>query len=204
MPVSVINDILLRFFLILLCTGSSVGVLVGAGMLLRPERVAFLNQYFSRWVGVDKIEEQLDRPRWTERIFYRHHRLVGGILIIGAIFVLYSFLFSYNVRKISAVTAPGNWELWDALVAMLLIGSVLAALVGIIVLARPSLLRDIEKSTNRWIPVEPAVKLFNSMRYSFDQPILRHRKIAGVLMVIGNTGILIALGPFLWRDGWKF
>jgi hypothetical protein len=204
MSVSLINDFLLRFFLILLCAGSLVGVLVGAGMLLKPERMAFLNQYFSRWVSMDKIGEQLDRPRWTERSFYRHHRLVGAILIIGAIFVLYIFLFRFNVRRISAVTAPGNWELLDALVGMLLVGSVLAALVGIIVLARPSLLRDIEKSINRWIPVEPAVKLFDSMRYSFDQHILRHRKIAGVLMVVGNLGILMALGPFLWRGGWKF
>ncbi|MGB7541313.1 MAG: hypothetical protein WBM28_04765, partial [Burkholderiales bacterium] len=204
LPVSMINDILLQSLLILLCAGSIVGVLVGTGMLLRPERIAFLNQYFSRWVSADKIEEQLDRPRWTERSFYRHHQLVGGILLVGAIFVLYIFLFSYNVRKISAVMALGNWELLDALVGMLLVGSVLAALVGIIVLARPSLLRDIEKSTNRWISAERMVKCFNSTRYSFDQHILRHRKIAGILMVIGNLGILIALGPFLWRGGWKF
>lgn len=201
---AVINDILLQSFLVLLCGGSIVGFLVGAGMLLRPERVVFLNQYFSRWVSADKVEEELDRPRWIERYFYRHHRLVGGFLLIGAIFVLYIFLFVYNTQKISAAIAPGNWWLANALMGLLLVGSVLAALMGIIVLARPSLLRDIEKSTNRWVATEGMAKFLNGMRYSLDRQLLRHRKLAGGFMVIGSLYILTVLGPLLWRGGWKF
>lgn len=201
---SIIQDILLRFFLILLCIGSVASVLLGAGMLLKPERIVFWNQYFSRWVSADEVTEQLDRPRWIERYFYRHHRLVGALLLIGAVFILYTFLLNYNVRRISAVMTSGSWGLWDALVAMLLIGSVLAALVGIIVLTRPSLLREIEKSSNRWIATEGMVKLFDGMHYSVDQQLLRHRKTAGVLMILGGLYILMVLGPFLWRDGWKF
>lgn len=200
----IINDILLRSFLILLCGGSIVGLLVGAGMLLRPERIVFLNQYFSRWVSADKIEQQLDRPRWIERYFYHHHRMVGSALLIGSLFVLYIFLFSHNVRKIYATMAPGNWWLANALMGLLLVGSVLAALVGIIVLARPSLLREIEKSSNRWISTEGVAKFLNSMRYSFDQQLLRHRKVAGGFMIIGSLYILGVLGPLLWRSGWKF
>ena len=201
---SIIQEILLRFLLVLLCVGSLAGVLLGAGMLWKPERIAFWNQYFSRWVSADKVHEQLDRPRWIERYFYRHHRLVGVLLLIGAVFVVYVFLFSKNMRRISAVIASGSSGLWDALVGILLIGSVLAALVGGIVLVRPSLLREIEKSSNRWIATEGMVKLFDGMHYSFDQRLLRHRKTAGVLMIAGGVYILMKLGPLLWRGGWKF
>lgn len=195
----VIRDVLLRSFLILLCAGSIAGVLIGAGILLKSERIVFLNQYFSRWISANKIQEQLDRPRWTERFFYRHHRLVGGVLFVGAIFVLYVFLFGSRTRRIYAAITPGNWWLMDALVGALLGGSVLAALVGIIVLAKPSLLREIEKSANRWISTEGVVRFFDGIRNYFDQQILRHRKIAGVFMIIGGLYILIVLGPFLWR-----
>ncbi|MFH1045189.1 MAG: hypothetical protein V1796_09170 [Pseudomonadota bacterium] len=201
---SIIQDILLRFFLILFCVGSIAGVLLGAGMLLKPERIAFWNHYFSRWVSADEITEQLDRPRWIERYFYRHHRLVGALLLIGAIFVLYALLFNRNMRRISAVMTSGSWGLGDALVGMLLIGSVLAALVGVIVLTRPSLLREIEQSSNRWITTDAMVKFFDGMHYSFDQQLLRHRKTAGVLMIFGGLYILMVLGPLLWRGGWKF
>ena len=82
---------------------------------------------------------------------------------------------------------------------MLLVGSVLAALIGIIVLAKPSLLREIEKSANRWISTEGVVKRIDGMRNSFEQQILRHSKIAGVSMIIGGFCVLFVLGPFLWR-----
>lgn len=201
---TIVQEMLLRSFLILLCVGSVAGVLLGAGMLWKPERIAFWNQYFSRWVSPDKIDEQLNRPRWIERYFYRHHRLVGATLLIGATFVLYAFLFGHNMRRVSAVMASGGWGLWEALVGILLIGSVLAAFVGLIVLTRPSLLREIEKSSNRWISTQGMVKLFDGMHYSFDLQFLRYRKTAGVLMILGGLYILIVLVPLLWRGGWKF
>ena len=197
----VMRDILLRSFLMLLCAGSIAGVLIGAGMLLKPERLAFLNQYFSRWISANKIQEQLDRPRWTERFFYRHHRLVGSILFFGANFVLYVFLFGGRTRRIYAAMPSGNWWLMDALKGALIGGSVLAALVGIIVLARPSLLREIEKAGNRWISTEEVAKYLDGRRNSFDRQILHHRRIAGIAMIIGGLYILIVLGPFLSRGG---
>ncbi len=199
-----IKDILVRFFVAMLCGGSVFGFLVGVGLLLKPGRIALLNQYFSRWFSADKMTEQLDRSRSTERFLYRHHRLVGGALFVGAMFVLYIFLFSYNLRRMSTTTASGYWVLMDALVAILLVGTVLAGLVGFIVAARPSLLREIEKSTNRWIVTEGIVKFFNSMRYSPDQHILQRRKMAGVLIIVASLYVLIVLAPFLWQGGWKF
>ena len=194
-----IRDFLLRSFLLLLCAGSIAGVVVGARMLFKLERIVFLNQYFSRWISASRIEEQLNRPRWTERFFYRHHQLVGGVLLAGAVFVLDAFLFGSRTQRIYAAIAPGNWGLVDALMGTLLVGSVLAALVGIIVLAKPSLLREIEKSANRWISTEGVVKFIDGMRNSFEQQILRRSKITGVSMIIGSLCTLMVLGPFLWR-----
>ena len=159
-----IKDILVRFFVAILCGGSVFGFLVGVGLLLKPERIELLNQYFSRWFSTDKMTEQLDRSRPTEHFLYGRHRLVGGALFVGAMFVLYIFLFSYNVRRMSTATTSGYWVLIDALVAILLIGAVLAGLVGIVVAARPSLLREIERSTNRWFATEGIVRFFNSIR----------------------------------------
>jgi hypothetical protein len=173
-------------------------------MLIKPQRMVAWSQYFSRWIGSEKLSEQLDRPRWIERYFYRHHRVVGGVLVIGAVYVLYTFLFSYNVRRISAAFASHSWGLLDALIGLLLIGSVFTALVGLLVLVSPSLLREIETSANRWVATDGMVTIFNDMRISFDQFIQRHSKVAGAGMIIGGLYVLIFLGPLLWRGGWKF
>ena len=197
-----IREILFRSLLAVLCAGGLVGIVVGFGMLFKPDRIVFLNQYFSRWVGTQKLNEQLDRPRWIERYFYRHHRAVGSFLLIGAIFILYVFMFSYNVQKFSAALPSSTKGLWIALTAMLLVGGVVAALVGIIVLARPSLLRDIEKASNRWISTDRMAKSSDAMHHSFDQSVLRHRKLAGAFLIVGGLYVLIVMSQFFWRSGW--
>ena len=199
-----IKEILVQFVVAMLCGGSVLGLLMGVGLLLKPERIALLNQYSSRWFSSDNMTEQLDRSRSTERFFYRYHRLVGGALFVGAMFILYIFLFSYNLRRISAATAAGYWVLLDVLMAILLVGCVLAALVGIIVALRPSVLREIEKSANRWVATDGIVKFFNRMNYSPDRKILGQRKVAGVVIIAGSLYVLIVLAPLLWRGGWTF
>jgi len=197
------NNFLLQPFLIFLGIAAVLGILTGIGMLLKPEHIVRLNQYFSRWTSTDKFSEQFDRPRWSERFFYRHHRLVGASLFIGAVMVLYTFLFSHNLRKISAAIARDYWWLLDALVALLLIGSVLAAIVGLVVLTKPSLLRDFENAANRWISTDSLQHWLNGMHHSVEQSILQHRKLAGALLIFGSFYILVALGYFLFRGAWK-
>ena len=201
---NIVVDIFSRAFLILMCAGSVVGVLIGAGLLFKPTWILSLNQQLSRWVSTRKIEVHLDRPRWTERFFYRHHRVTGAVLVLGGVFIFITFMFRYNTRKISAAFAPRDWWLWDGLLALLLLGSVVAALVGAIMLTKPSLLRDIETTTNRWISTEGLMKFFHTMHHSTDQFILRHRRVAGALIIVGSVYILVVLGPMLWRGGWRF
>ena len=199
----ILNEVLLQSSLIFLWGGAFMGILIGAAMLLKPEQVIRLNQRLSRYVSTEKIAEHIDRPRWTERFFYRHHRPVGAAVLIGAILVLYTFLFSFNLRKVSAFIPRGWWWLSDALLGMLLIGSVLAALVGIIVLTRPSLLRDIEKAANRWVSSDRLLSLFNGMHYSAEQSMLRHNRVAGGAIMLGSLYIVVVLGYFLFRGADK-
>lgn len=200
----IINHILLRSFLVFLFVGSIAGLVVGVGMLLKPQWVASLNERLSRWVSTEKIEEQFDRPRWVERVAYKYHRLVGSIVFIGALFILYTFLFNYNVRKISTVIPPGGWRLMDALVGLLVVGSVVAALVGLIILAKPSLLRDLEKSTNSWVSTDGILHYFNTMREGPEQEMFRYRKFVGAFFIVGSLFTLAVIGRLLWSHGIRF
>lgn len=198
-----LNNIPLQSFLIFLGGAAFLGILVGAGMLLKHDQVIRLNNYFSHWKSTEKFGEHFDRPRSTERFFYRHHRLVGTGLFIGSMVVLYTFLISYNLRRISAVIARDYWWLMDALVGLLLIGIVFAAIIGFIMLSKPSLLRDFENLSNRWFSTDSLLKKLNNMHYSAEQTILKHRKLAGILLIIGSIYILIALGYLLLRGAGK-
>lgn len=199
-----VKEILVQFLVALLCIGSLAGLLMGIGMLLKPEQLARINKRLSHWVGTDKITEPLDRPRWMERVVYRHHRLVGGLLLAGSVFILYTFLFSYNARKITGALGAQYWGLLDAVLAFFIVLSAIAALIGIIVFIRPSALRELEKLSNRWVATDKAAKSLDRMIHSFDEHVHRRRQVWGVFLVAGSLYILYALGKFLWAGGLKF
>jgi hypothetical protein len=192
------RSILIDFVLVLLTAGSLAGVLLGIGMLAWPEKIALLNRYFSRWFGTQKLKEELDRPRWVERYVYRYHKLSGAVLLLGAIFVLYSFLLSESVRRISAYLPSGLRGLWDAVAAVVIVGSVVALIVGAIVAVRPSLLRDIEKASNRWVSTEGMANVLDGMNMNVDSHVLRHRRLAGLFMIIGGGYAFVVIGQLFW------
>lgn len=195
----ILRDILSQSILMFLWIGSIVGVVIGVGIWANPGRIVVINQYFSRWIGSDKIGTMLDRPRSTQRFFYRNHKFVGASVLIGALAVLYTFLFSYNLRTISVFVPRGFWWISDALVAILLLGSALAALVGGLVLLRPSLLREFENVANRWISSERFQIRSNQMNFSAEQALIRHHKVAGMVILFGSLYTVIILGSLLAR-----
>jgi len=200
----VLGDIFRHSLLTFLWIGSFAGVLMGAGIWLQPQRVIQLNQAFSRWVSTEEAEVALDRPRWTERFFYRHHKLVGAGVLIGALVILYTFLFSFNLRTISTLIPRDYWWLSDALVAMMLVGSGLAALTGILILTRPSLLRELEKASNHWVSTERFQTMFNRMNFSVEQSLIRHHRIAGISILLVSLYIMIVLGYFIFNGQVKW
>lgn len=193
-----VNEILLQSFLIFLWGGSIVGILAGVGMFHRPEQLMRFNQQVSRWVDTERMTVKLDRPRWFEPFIYRHHRLVGLGLLIGAVFVLYTFLFSYNVRVISSYIPQDYWWLSDALIAILLVGSMLASLIGIVVLAKPSLLREIEVASNRWICTTRLSTLFNSQYHFAEQFLFQHHRLFGVFILLSSLYVIVLLDYVLF------
>lgn len=199
-----LNDILRHAFVTFLWIGSVAGIFLGAGIWLKPNQIVQLNQSFSRWVSTERAEVALDRPRWTERFFYRHHKLVGAGVLIGALVVLYTFLFSFNLRTISTLVPRGYWWLSDALVAIMLAGSGLAALIGILILIRPSMLRELEKASNHWVSTEKFQTMLSKRNSSAEQSLIRHHRIAGISILLCSLYILIVLGYFVFHGQVKW
>jgi hypothetical protein len=198
-----LNSILVQSSLILLCIGSIVAAFVGAGMLFAPERTVELNVYMSRWIDTRWAAVELDRPRWTERFFYRGHRVAGALLSVGASYVLYTFLLTPTPTRISKLFKDDIMGLWPAFSAFLVIGNVLAVFIGVMVFARPSLIRDIEKAANRWISTEFLDNFFGAMRMPIDEFVLRNKKTAGGFLLVGGVYTAAKMMALLLTGDWK-
>ncbi len=195
---NLLTQILQHSYLMFLWGGSVVGILVGAAMLLKPEQLMGLNQPLSRWLDMEKMRVQLDRPRRIEAFIYRHHRLAGAAILSGALFVLHAFMFRYNPRALSMLIPKNYWWLSDALIAIILVSSVLAALMGGMVLTKPCLLRDIEASANRWIDTEQWLTRIGSRHHFSERFVFSVRRFLGVFILLASLYVLIVLGYYLF------
>lgn len=182
-----------------LMLGLALAFVVGLLLLARPQALFTLNARLSRWVDTRALFGVLDRPRHAERFFYRHHRTVGALIALGATYVLWRWAFAYDRSDLQAlfgqrwVTQGLDWlpaALETALVA--LHAAILA--IGLVIMFRPSLLKGLERTANRWQPGPETTRL-DAVVGNLDVAFEGHPRVSGLLLAIASTWCLMALTP---------
>ncbi len=183
----------------LIIGGSIVAVVMGVYLLIAPQRVWGLNRYLNTWFATSKLTDPLDAPRRIERAVYRHHREVGAALLAGALYTLYMLRFHYDPQAALNTLGRGlnhtlvGWLL-DSAVFTLTAGSVFALGISLILIIRPSLLRDFEVWANRWVHTDKAVNALDAMRYKPDEIMVRHPRITAAIFILGGLYVLAGFG----------
>lgn len=182
-----------------LMVGLVLALFVGVLLLVRPQALFALNAVLSRWIDTDAVLSKLDQPHHIERFLYRHHRILGGMIVAGASFVLWRWAFAYERSEFLAAlgrpfAANGlDWipaALETALVA--LHGGIL--MVGLLVIFRPSLLKGFERTANRW-QRGPAMTRLDTVIVGMDGTVEDHPRVTGLLLVLAACWCLLALAP---------
>lgn len=133
--------------LILLISGVAL-VLTGLGLMIKNAGAAWLNTLPDRLLN-QKFREFCARPWKVERFIYRHHRLFGSAISLGAL-TLMGLLYSRHSRLLSLQSKPFGAGVQAAEWAMV-IAAIAALLIGIAMFIRPSVLKGVEAVSNRWI-----------------------------------------------------
>lgn len=176
---------LIQASLLLLAVGAAAALLLGIGLLVMPGRTsAVLERSYQFPTG-------LDRTVFWERFFYRHHWSLGGLIIVGAAYIIAMLLtFDDPPRIAAAFGVSGAGELAiiliESLRAVLLLCSVLALPFGAVIFIRPSLLKAVERVANRWIKTP-------TPRVTAAAP-LAHPRWWGLFFVAGALYTLAGLG----------
>ena len=76
--------------------------------------------------------------------------------------------------------------LFDALVLTCLTGAVLALIVSLFLLFRPSMLREFEHHANLETSLRQALKPLEMQSDSLDLYVLKHARFAGILILAGS------------------
>ena len=193
-----VADILLQSFLIFVAVGCVVSLIIGVGMLIKPERMLRLNQILSKWFATDKLAAALDRPHRVEFALYRKHRSVGALVLAGGFFILYVMLFAFNKKAAGgALGFSPNPQLaaWmmDALGVVLIVSSVLGLIIGFFLVVRPSVFKPFEEWGNRWYTTEKSLRVIDAMNLKPDQAMTRNHRVFAALIIAGSVYVLLSL-----------
>lgn len=206
MSVLFTDAVLLRSLVLFLMLGSVAGLLTGALLLWRPEWLARVSQFANKWVSSRQMSRPLDKPVNIDHWIYHYSHWTGGVLLAGALYIIYIFTAHVGRADLLASLAKANLVqpallglLLDALVLIFLTGAVLALLVSLFLLFRPSMLRDLELGANQRISLRQLLKPLEMQHGDLDQLVSRNIQLAGVLLLCGSLYTLVALAFWLSR-----
>jgi hypothetical protein len=137
--------------------------ILGLWILILPARFLKTGQSLGKWVSTEEYFDAMDKPRYQESLIYRHHRIAGSLIVLGAAYTLLMLIARADISAFAGIfptVINPFWSEWfyGALYSMLLVANMLAIVVGLIVLIRPSILKGIEMTLNRWIVPESRLK----------------------------------------------
>jgi hypothetical protein len=195
-------DFLWRALAIFLLIGALAGTALSMLLIFKPHVIERVNRVANRWVSMRRISQVMDRSVRMERWFYRHHRVLGFLVIVGASYML--VYFGWQLDKAAALHTLGvrlNSPLWAAVLlpALLLVARLfgaLALLVGAIYWIRPSLLKGFETGSNQWLSFRRATKVLDIQRGEIDQLVERHAQRVGWLLLVGSIDLFFFM--FHW------
>src|SRR5436853_6308603 len=82
-----------------LVAGAALGLVIGLLLLVDSERALRWNAYMNRWISTGNALSVLDQPRDIKRLIYHWHRVVGLLVIAGALYSVNVLAFDVADRK---------------------------------------------------------------------------------------------------------
>ncbi len=192
MHASLTYIMLWRVLAVFLLIGALAGALLGLLMIFRLQLFQRVNQAANRWISTQRLERLLDRSFSLEDWFHRHHRPVGVVIVLGALYLLMFFGFQFDValaQRHLGVGMSANLLGWllDALVVTALFGAAASLCIGLVFWLRPDLLRGIEARANQWISLRGAAEALDAPHYQVENFVQHHVRQTGWLLLLGSS-----------------
>lgn len=188
----------LHAFTLFLLIGSLFALFIGIGILLQSHLIfrfiAFANQRFSTRVAIKSVEVQ----RNIEAVLYSQRKVLGTLVIIGAVIALVLLLNPLTEAKVLMLISGGSPTIGQILVAssvkwLLVTGNAICLGVGIMLHFYPERLAKIEAVVNQWVSVRKHTAIMEKMYMGVDSWIIKHPLISGIFIIFLSLNIAVSM-----------
>jgi hypothetical protein len=98
-----------------------------------------------------------------------------------------------TLAKLNLLQPAWNEPVLDTLVFIFIAGAILALFVGLFLIFRPSMLRDMELGANEQVPMRTSLKPMEIQYNQLDGMVSRHVKLVGVVLIGASLYVLVML-----------
>ncbi|MHB8535837.1 MAG: hypothetical protein ACYDBW_10380 [Sulfuricaulis sp.] len=195
----------LYYFILILIGGNLFALIIGLLMLASPRWLGDFFKMSNRWVSTRRMTKPLETPLPTDRALLRYPRVLGAIMLASAALILIKgaiFISEVSVadggrmlaRLYSGSTLPSvAWEtIWLCLIIVIMVGALLAVVVGMLSLFRHGQLDRWVGSANRWVSTRQITKPLDMPHYPLDNAVSAHPRLwGGVIAVLALVSALV-------------
>lgn len=179
--------------------GGVLGLVVGLLLIFNSSLFFRIGERMNVWISTRKAMRTLDEPITIERAVYRAHRLVGALLLAGALFTLYVVLFRFKGPELVWAMAQffrviiASWVA-ESLRIFLIVANVAAAAFAVVMLIRPSALKHLEAWANRRYSGRRAMRAWEIPRPVVDSVVQANPRLTGLLLTLAGAFVSLVLG----------
>jgi len=199
MLLKLFGKIIWQTFLWVALLGGVMGLLMGLALIFKSSLVFRVSERMNVWISSRQAMRPLEAPIDIERAVYRWHRLIGALLLVGALFTLYVAVLRFQGPELSVVMGKffrieiARW-VGQSLRIFLIVANVAALLIAAVIILRPSALKPIELWANRQYSGRQATREWEIPRNLIDPIVQNNPRLVGVLLTIASLCVLLVLG----------
>ena len=197
------------YLILFLIFGNLFAFFIGVLMIAAPQRLGNLFRISNRWISTRRMTKPLEKPRQADRAMLRYPRVLGAIMLASAALILIKgiiFISGVNAadggRLLARLYSGVNlsavaWEvIWVTLITIILLGAILAIVVGLMSLFKIGKLKHWAESANRWVSTRQLTKPLDMPHYHLDKMVSAKPQLWG--------GVITALALFSSLVLWWF
>lgn len=198
---TMLSDIFFDAGYIFIIIGTFIALLFGLGLIFAPATTLRLNNKINTRISLRQHTKKIETPIKSEPYFYKYARTSSVILISGSAFVLYT-LITFNISSIIPYLpksiSPTAWDwLLQAAMIFFYISCTFILIFGLVVLIRPSQLKNFEQAANRWISTRQGFQKMSNDINTANKLVDRYPLAFGIFITIISLVILFLLLPEL-------
>lgn len=180
-----------------------LAVAVGVGLVFSIAHVRQASAVANRYVSTRHGGRWLAIPRTAWPLVMRHRYLFGTVSVVLGAYSVYILALQFDTGKVvdafNAAHSPRNFVIWivSSLRWFLVVGNLVAIVVGVLLIAAPARMKDIDAQSGTWYSVRRHTLGADTMHMGFDRWIEDHAKPVGWAIiafgsfVVANYGMLL-------------